>query len=177
MRPPLATPVRGIVAFAALLAIATGCDTSERISRLEKQNQELQSQLSKERAATAGYDLQAKCSKDAKIWFKENSSWDKNTVLLDFTNHYNKKLNKCFILVEYHYDSHFAGPGGTSWTNRMTLEDVYENAEYGEFAENHYTYWKPEFSSHDEVITCKMFNNNCKTIDEFNNFTRPYLND
>jgi hypothetical protein len=37
-------------------------------------------------------------------------SRDKNTILLDFRNHYNKKENKCFGFVEWHYHSNFAGP-------------------------------------------------------------------
>src|ERR1019366_3368203 len=89
-----------VLIAAAVMLAAIGCDTSERIARLEKQNQELQTEL-KNRNATADYDLQAKCSKDARIWFNENWSRDKDTILLDFSNHYNKSLNKCFIVVEY----------------------------------------------------------------------------
>jgi hypothetical protein len=159
-----------------MFLVAMGCDNSDRISRLEKQNHELQVEV-KRGQVIADYDLQAKCSKDARTWFNENWSRDKDTVLLDFTNHYNKKLNKCFILVEYHYNSHFAGPGGSSWTNRMTLSDVHENVEYGTFAENHYTHWKPEVTTYDEVITCEGPPQKCKTTEEFNGFVRPYMND
>jgi hypothetical protein len=168
--------------FAALLVGAlavsfVACDTSDRLARLEKQNQELQAQVQKGNAA-ADLDLQAKCSRDARAWFTEN--WlprDKDTILLDFTNHYNKKLNKCFILVEYHYDSKFAGAGGTSWTNDMLLTDVYENSKYGRFDENHYTYWKPTVTTNDEVISCELLDQKCKTIEEFNGLLRPYMND
>jgi hypothetical protein len=96
---------------------------------------------------------------------------------LDFTNHYNKSLNKCFILVEYHYNSKFGLLGESSWTNDMTLTDVYENARYGEFAENHVTRLKPHFDVRIDVIQCQMLDQKCKTSDEFNGLLRPYVND
>jgi hypothetical protein len=163
-----------------LLLMVVGCNNNaERIAQLEKQNHELQEQL-KRSNATADFDLQAKCSQDSKAWFNENWAGtrnDKDTILLDFSNHYNKKLNKCFILVEYHYDSHFAGKGGSSWTNDMELWDIYENSRYGSFGENHYTYSKPEPSSHNDVSTCEVLGNKCTLHDEFNNLVRPYVND
>ena len=158
------------------LLVATGCDTGDRLAKLEKQNQELLAEVKKGQA-TADYDLQAKCSKDARAWFNENYARDKDTILLDFSNHYNKKENKCFIFVENHYNNIFAAPGGNAWTNQMSVWDVYENTRYGDFAENHYTVFKPTISSSDEIIICEMLRAKCKTIDEFNNFTRPYMND
>jgi hypothetical protein len=71
-----AAMILGIVAL-------VGCD-SERISRLEKQNQELQAQIQKHQAAAA-LDLQAKCSRDAKTFFFEGWRRDKDTVLLDYS--------------------------------------------------------------------------------------------
>jgi hypothetical protein len=85
-----------------VLSAALGCDHGERIGRLEKQNEELKAELKKNQAA-ADLDLQAKCSKDARAWLKENYSGGGNTILFDFTNHYNKALNKCFSLEERHY--------------------------------------------------------------------------
>jgi hypothetical protein len=159
--------------LAPLIALAIGCNIPERVSRLEKETKEMQS----ERNRATDYDLQAKCSKDARGWFNENWSSDKDTILLDFSNHYNKKENRCFILVERHYNSKLAGPGGASWTNHMSLWNVYENSEYGDFAENHYTYYKPKVSSSEEVIMCEMLGQKCKTVDEFNALVRPYMND
>lgn len=123
------------------------------------------------------YDLQAKCAKDARTWFGENWLPDKDTILLNYTDHYDAKLNKCFILVEYHYNSRLAGPGGDSWTNDMGLFDVYENAKYAQFNENHYTYMKPKSSTGDEVITCEVSGTQCKTGAEFNGLIRQYMDD
>jgi len=152
--------------------MAIGCGQDEKIASLEKQNRELKAEVDKSHA-TADYDLQAKCSKDAKTWFNENWSRDKDTALLDFTNHYNKSMNKCFILVEYHYT---LGDGGASWTNDMTLWDVYENAKYATFDESHMIYFKPTVRTDDRVIICELSDTKCKTGKEFNNLVRPYLN-
>jgi hypothetical protein len=164
---------------ASLACLATSaCDLPDRVSRLEKENKELKAEVSSP-AAVADYDLQAKCSKDAREWF--NVNWaggrDKDTLLLEFTNHYNKKQNKCFIFVEYHYNSHLAGREGWSWTNDMSLWDVYENFKYANFGGNTYTYYKPTISTSTEVITCEANGQKCKTVEEFNSFVRPYLND
>jgi hypothetical protein len=48
--------MRFLLPFGSALIVATGCDNGERISRLEKQNQELQAEI-KKRDAVAEYDL------------------------------------------------------------------------------------------------------------------------
>src|SRR5229473_7196388 len=100
-RQSVAGMIQVKLALATCLLLA-GCNHEERISKLEKQNQELQAEIKKDRAA-AEYDMQAKCAKDSKLWFNENWQGDKTTLLLSYTNHYNRSLNKCFIEVEYHY--------------------------------------------------------------------------
>jgi hypothetical protein len=143
---------------------------------LKKANQETKAEIEKirtARSATADYDLQAKCSKDAKTLFTEGWSRDKDTVLLDYSNHYNKAQNKCFFSVEYHFHS---GQDG-SWTNDMSLWDVYENVKYGFFFETHKVVLKPEYHVIDSVGGCEFLDKKCKTIIEFNGFIGPYLND
>jgi hypothetical protein len=108
-------------------------------------------------------------SKDAKAWFNENwaaTSREKATTLLDFTNHYNTAQNKCFIVVEYHFNA------TNSWFNDMRLWNVYENSEYGGFVEVHSTDYSKDIPS--RVDTCQVAGKKCKTIDEFNNLTQPY---
>lgn len=163
-----------IVICCALLA---GCDT-QRISKLEKENAELKAKLEKQSAAE-NFELQGKCSKDARTWFNASVSREKTTIFLDFANHYNEKRNKCFILVEHHFNSTsvLGIKEGTSWTNDETLTDVYENEKYAEFMENHITRWKPAITNDEEVIACEVQGQKCKTADEFNNLTGPYMND
>ena len=48
------------------------------------------------------------------------------------------------------------------WTNDMTVYDVYENINYGHFAENHYTYYKPTISTRNEMLSCEVWDKKCK---------------
>jgi hypothetical protein len=90
---------RILIALAALL-VCSACDT-DRLNKLEKENADLKAEVAKTNAA-ADFNLQEKCSNAAKSWFRENWPRDKDTILLDETNHYNSKMNKCFVEVEYH---------------------------------------------------------------------------
>jgi hypothetical protein len=90
-------------AFLVLALVLSGCDTRERISRLERQSADLKAEVEKNQMTAANYDFQARCARDAKTWFDENWSRDKTTMLLTYSNHYQKRSNKCFILVEFHY--------------------------------------------------------------------------
>jgi hypothetical protein len=164
--------VFGLLACCVLVA---GCD-ADRVVKLEKENAELKAKVEKQDAAL-DYDLQAKCAKDARAFFGETWEQDKDTILLNFTNHYNGKLNKCFILGEHHFNSHLAGPNGDSWSNMMSLYDVYENMEYAEFGENHYTYLKPQIHNTEEVITCNVAGTKCNSQQEFNNLVGHYMAD
>jgi hypothetical protein len=159
-----------ITLMVVALANLCGCDHGQRITRLEKETADMKADIQKNQAV-ADYDLQARCSKDAKTWFSENweASREPGTKLLDFTNHYNKKQNACFILVEYHYDEHL----GASWMNDMTLWNVYENSKFGGFTENHIVTFKTD--PREEVLACEVYGTKCKTADEFNNLVRPYL--
>jgi hypothetical protein len=160
----------------ALIGIALGtmcgCDHEERISRLEKENKDLRAEVDKTRDTVADYDLQAKCSKDARTWFNESWTRDKDTLLLDFSNHYNREKNKCFILVEYHYNAGVSG----SWMNDITLWDVYENAKYGTFSDHHYVSFSKDGGPAEQLIGCEVQSKKCSTADEFYNLIQPYLN-
>jgi hypothetical protein len=172
---------RGMKSFVLAGAVGlslmiVGCDVPDRESRLEKESQETKAEIEKirtARSATADYDLQEKCSKDAKAFFIEGWTRDKNTMLLDYSNHYDKAMNKCFIAVEYHY---YEGESG-SWVNDIALWDVYENVKYRFFFEGHTIFLKPEYHVEDAVVTFEFLDKKCKTIGEFNGFIRPYLND
>ncbi|MGA8311250.1 MAG: hypothetical protein WB755_14545 [Terriglobales bacterium] len=163
----------GLIAASGLaLFIIAGCDLPDRVSRLEKENQELKAEAAKNHAAasaTVEFDLQAKCSRDAKAFFNEGWTRDKDTKLLTYTNHYNKAMNKCFLLAENHFALAFPG----SWANDMTLWDVYENAKYGSFFEVNLN--KPLPNS-DKVDGCQLLDKKCTTLAEFNGLVWPYLN-
>jgi hypothetical protein len=159
------------IALAVLMSIP-GCDAG-RVDKLEKENAELKAALAKSNAAS-DFELQQKCSNAAKNWFRENFPADKDTILLDQNNHYNKKMNKCFVFVEYHYTM----GRDPSWYNDMTMWDVFENSKYASFAELHTIYpFNSKLSPEDKIITCEVTGTKCKTLAEFNNMTHSYLND
>jgi quinol monooxygenase YgiN len=160
--------IRQLFALSIIL-FAVACDTPDRVTRLEKQVQELQAKVSKDQAAM-DYDLQEKCAKDAKAWFNENwERGEKGTTLLNETHHFNKAQNKCFIVVEYHYDQ-LPAP---SWVNHISLWDVIENTQYATFAQNHFIDYKNSFNR-DNVITCEFNGTKCKTLEEFSNLISTY---
>ena len=96
------------------------------------------------------------------------TSTEKFTTLLDYRSHYNKGLNKCFILVEYHYSLDKDG----SWMNHMSVWDVYENVEYGQFVQNHMNFGKVQ---NNKVIGCQLAGNKCTSLDQFNGLVHSYL--
>jgi alpha-mannosidase len=152
---------------AALVLIPLGCN-DDRIAKLEKENKELRSAQS-DRDRVADYDLQEKCAKDGRAWFNENWSRDKSTLLLDYHNHYSKRLNKCFIEVEYHY-----GSGGSDWTSNITIYDIYENGEYAQFSQNHF-YLGSDTKDRGAVMHCEVSGKTCTTLDQFNSLSGEYM--
>jgi hypothetical protein len=160
-----------IIVGVAVAALAAGCGDGQRITQLEKQHEEFKAQLARNQAVT-DFDLQAKCSKDAKAWFDENFPSDKDTILLDHSNHYNKEQNKCFVMIEWHYKSSLYGEG--SWTNHMSLWDAYENVERGEFIEQHIITFKPP-STRNEVQGCNVVDKKCSSVGEFDDLVGPYM--
>jgi hypothetical protein len=160
-------------ALVLLLGCFSACDHEDRIGQLEKQGKELQA----EKDRITDFDLQGKCAKDARVWFESNWRRDKDTALLTYTNHYNKKQNKCFIEVEFHYNSPTGIASETLWVSHISLWNLYENSQYADYSENHYSDFKPQYNTRDEVITCEVTGTKCKTLDQFNNLTRQYMAD
>jgi hypothetical protein len=147
-----------------------GCN-DDKIARLEKQNEELKAQMAKQNAA-ADFDLQAKCSNAAKLWFRENwgSGRDKDDILLDFSNHYNKASNQCFVQV---VDNRRVGTRN-SWSKHMSLWDVFENSMYGDFSEVHTL--DDHFKDEPNVVTCEVLEKKCSSADQFNSLVQRYMN-
>jgi len=152
-----------------MILAAVGCDVPDRVTRLEKQMQELQSKVSKDQAVV-DYDMQEKCAKDAKTWFNEN--WGRGgegTTLLNETHHFNKAQNKCFIVVEYHSDQ----SPSPSWMNDISLWDVIENTQFATFVESHFIDYKLNINK-DTIVTCEFNGNKCKTLAEFSGLISTY---
>jgi hypothetical protein len=109
----------------ALALLGTGCN-QDKIARLEKQNNELKARLD---AATksANLDMQEKCAKQARIEFNR-AGFDKDETA-NFTNHYNPKLNKCFVDI-FSAKSHLTPYVPTAF---RSVSDAFEGKGFGEY--------------------------------------------
>jgi hypothetical protein len=163
--------MRMILAVLALCLGLSGCDV-EKANELQKQNDELKGEL-KKRDAAAQLDMQAKCAKDSKAFVNEKFGGDKDTIMLDFTNHYNVAENKCFVMAEWHYR---IAAGHDDWQNDEFLYNVYENEKVGQFAKLTSMYFLgKEYKTNESINTCEVYGSKCKTQEEFNNLITPYL--
>jgi hypothetical protein len=93
-----------------LLLVLAGCQDNERLARLEKENEALKAQL-QDKNKVRDYDLEVRCSKDAKAWFREGFSSDKDTTMLILTNHYQANTNQCMAFIEEHSRQLQGNPG------------------------------------------------------------------
>jgi hypothetical protein len=153
-----------------------GACSSDRIAQLEKQNKEIRAEFDRQKTLV-DLDTQSKCSNAALAFFRRQWSSDKDTALLDYTNHFNKALGKCFILVEWHQNSNTVFKG-FAWYNNIQLYDVLENNQYADFAEHHITaVVGTEVKATDSVLRCNVDGAECKTSKEFNEKTRHYMID
>jgi len=152
----------GIVAL-----VATGCDT-DRIGKLEKENQELKEKLSA-KDATQIYEMQARCGKDAKEWFRDNYSQDRDYISQLYIDHYNKKINACFIRTA---DQVNLFDGSTSW--HTEIWNVYENSLYADIDENHDYKDKDK---PDTVYMCDVQGKKCSDRGQFDQMTNSLMND
>lgn len=80
-----------------LLAVALG-GCSYKIVKTDDINSNTQVKQI-ENSPTASVDLQAKCATAAEEFFTKNGYRDKSEFSYSYQNHFNSKLNKCFILV------------------------------------------------------------------------------
>jgi hypothetical protein len=109
------------------------------------------------------YDLQERCGKNAAEYVK------KQYGDASYVNHYNKNLNKCFVLIDYQEgaDSVFSSVFCDGKGDQVTLlKDVHENKQFGIFAICNIS-WK--------VCACNKFNEICKSREEWDQFIKPFM--
>ena len=113
------------------------------------------------------YELQERCGKRAEEVFRKEyenrnigESWMSN-----YTNHYNRKLNKCFILVTSNFfpDKKFREEYGIQ--TDKTLWDINEYKYYGEFV---------KFSK-SGVSYCEVLGKRCSSENEWDSLVKPYM--
>jgi hypothetical protein len=100
------------------------------------------------------YELKDKCAKQGEAWFKsyqQRYPGDKFT----YEDHYNKRLNKCFVLVKY------------SEKQLKSLRNINENKIYGSF-----------LSKEDgKIIICNVLDKKCISEEEWNSLVKSYMED
>ena len=97
---------------------------------------------------------QQQCSSAAKAWFKDNySGYEMTKLALDYSNHFNRKLNRCLVKV-----------GGASEDGSYTyIFEVMENRQYAVFDV------RGPFCDVGEI--------KCKDSEEFEKLSAPLMND
>jgi hypothetical protein len=124
----------------------------------------------RESVMAAPLEYQEKCAEQARKAFKETGFKPKD--MAGYENHYNAKLNKCFIMIE-NTDATYAP---TIWTHK-TLSDAYEGKSYGEYhwhTVKDKKFWEvPPFQC--KVLLASGEEHICKSDDEFQELSKFYM--
>ena len=123
----------------------------------------------------ASLELQEKCAAQARKEYNA-SGWNdtKEHPLAGFTNHYNVKLGKCFMVIE---DTTDAKPrDGTVFTNKL-VSDAFEGKSYAEYvwrSDKVKKYWEVK------PFVCKVTlpsgeEQNCESSDEWEELVKAYM--
>lgn len=110
------------------------------------------------------YELRQECGKSAVQFAQRVRLCDGKG---GYTNHYNMKLNVCFIDMSASCDSG-KGHGDTFWMESVT--DVNENKDYA-------IYIGPGKIADDKPSMCHVDEKHCKSLPEFQELIKPYMNE
>jgi hypothetical protein len=113
------------------------------------------------------YQLQEKCAKDAHDWYKRE--WEDvpgPNIASTYTNHYNSKLDRCFLIVTSAVFGTDKKTGVAYSTNSKTLLDVLENRDIGVFDQK---------SSVGQPTQCEVHDVICASADEWTMRVKPYM--
>ena len=150
-----------LVALGVLLYLQTAALREQR-----RQVQELTARLDSMSKA-AGFDLQAKCAKQALDAWKAGG-WDRKK-LATYSNHYNEKLQKCFMQIQTTTQE-----SGADVTFE-TVTDPFESKGYAEFI------WKVDHKSGDsKSMRCSALLPSgeaitCTSPEEFDEIIQQYM--
>jgi hypothetical protein len=92
-----------------------------------------------------------------KLYFVDNKSYPHIDKSFSYKHHYNKKLNKCFILI--------IETGKNNSYMRMRLIDIHKrDTDYGLFS-----------VVGNEIRSCSVLNKKCDSEEEWNSLIKPYM--
>lgn len=106
--------------------------------------------------------LQDNCGKECeelfqKKYYVDNKSFPHINKSFSYKHHYNKKLNKCFILI--------IETGKNNSHKRMKLIDIHKrDTNYGLFS-----------TIGEDIRFCSFLNKTCKSEEEWNSLIKPYM--
>ncbi len=145
-----------IMPFITIILIIAAGIGGYFLSQQEKMNA-----LGPEKESTiTNLNLQEKCAKQAEKAYNNSGFKTGGNEISGFINHYNPKLNKCFVLMSNNsYDS----GDGSIYTS---LYDAYEGKLYAEYFRKLSTV-KP--------FVCTMLDKFCHGDEEFNTFVNIYM--
>jgi hypothetical protein len=107
------------------------------------------------------YELSERCGKQVAEAFA--NEWDSVTkVMVNYENHYNSQLNKCFYLLTS------IGKSGTKIMTLFELNENNENNDYGLFV---------GAAEATEPIQCYVQTSECKTEEEWRALIKPFMED
>src|SRR5260370_861449 len=115
-------------AIVLLLAAITGLGIFAYFQQasLRAQSEIVEKLTAKLEAKTRDFSLQEKCAKQAREEF-QRLGWGKE-AFADFTNHYNERLNKCYMAFQNTSTDKLG-----SYINKW-LADAYEGKQYAEYS-------------------------------------------
>jgi hypothetical protein len=159
----------GKVLSGVLLIIVLGLWAAERSKSAEIAKLEDNLRASKTMAETVSLEMQGKCAKQAAVSFAE-SGW-KRTALVDYTNHYNAGLNKCFIEITSTEIEH----GGPS--HSTILADAFEGKVYGRYLwiNSQGKKWWEVTPTECTVTTVSGDEKSCSSSEEFDALVKAYM--
>src|SRR6266403_3015605 len=122
--------------------------------------------LSETTGSTANLQLQEQCAKDAHTTFVNGGYTTTTNGSNSYTDHFNKKLNTCFIVI-----SNIDSSG-----NYIQLYDAISQQEYGEYAGlfSGKSFLSECVQNAKPTTVCKIVNSTA-TLDDWQNFIKPYM--
>lgn len=163
--------------IAIVVLLAAGLALTWALVTETTKNKQLQSQVTElttklgDKKTRESLDLQWNCAQQAEKIFHQ-LGYDLNPTgsnIAVYQNHYNAKLNKCFMVLT-------ATAMKVTAYGEKHLFDAYEQREYGE-----YIWQSSKLTPHsDEVLSCRLSDPskpeaNCKTKQEFDAFAARYM--
>jgi hypothetical protein len=119
------------------------------------------------------YELQERCGKRAQELFAQKygsgvSKTSDGQQEIVYTNHYNKKLNKCFVMTTHSNYVYKDNQPEYAKSFEKSLRDVNENKEYAKYVNS----FPPQ-----KVVKCEVADIQCITLEGWEALTKSYMSE